>query len=147
PLVVGFALAYPRRDPPVATATDEQPAAVTSRRGGLLPSTLRERGVLLGALLLTVYVGLEIGMGNWAFTYLVEERDEADRLAGCPVSRAWVGLPLGRLLTSPGAGAIGLTPVGLPFGCLSGVGPAAAVTWLVPSAAAASVGLVLLGFF
>lgn len=147
PLVVGFALAYPRRDPPVATATDEQPAAVTSRRGGLLPSTLRERGVLLGALLLTVYVGLEIGMGNWAFTYLVEERGQADLLAGYTVSGYWLGLTLGRFLISPAAGRIGLTPVGMTFGCLSGVGLAAAVTWLVPSAAAASVGLVLLGFF
>src|SRR5690606_34359001 len=85
--------------------------------------------------------------GNWAFTYLVEEHGQADLLAGYTVSGYWLGLTLGRFLISPAAGRIGLTPVGMTFGCLSGVGLAAAVTWLVPSAAAASVGLVLLGFF
>lgn len=146
PLVVGFGLAYPRREPPVAAGTDgRSPAA--PRSGGLLASTLRERGVLLGALLLTVYVGLEIGMGNWAFTYLVEEREQADLLAGYAVSGYWLGLTLGRFLISPAANRTGLTPVGMTYGCLGGVSLAAAVTWLVPSAAAASAGLVLLGFF
>ena len=140
PLVVGFGLAYPRREPPVAAGTDgRSPAA--PRSGGLLASTLRERGVLLGALLLTVYVGLEIGMGNWAFTYLVEAR-AGDLLTGAQsAGTGWADL--GRFLISPAASRTA-SPGGDDLWLLGSA--CRAVTWLVPSAAAANTDLVLLGF-
>src|SRR5690606_25459943 len=147
PLVVGYALAFPRRNPPVVAQADSRPAAPATQPRGLLPSTLRERGVLLGALLLTVYVGMEGGLGNWAFTYLVEAREQADLLAGYTVSGFWLGLTLGRFLISPTAGRMGVTPVTMIFGCLGAASAAVTVTWLVPSAAVASASLVLLGFF
>ena len=110
---------------------------------GLLAATLRERGVLLGALLLAVYVGLEIGIGNWAFSYLVEDREQADLLAGYTVSGYWLGLTLGRFLISPAASPArpdrGRDDLWLPG---RGQPRRDALTWLVPVAAAASAGLV-----
>jgi fucose permease len=149
PLVIGFVLTYPDRVPapgsahPDAdgTAHDEQAA------GGLLAAALRERGVLLGAALLSVYVGLEIGVGNWAFSYLIEERGHGDVLAGYTVSGYWLGLTLGRFLISPIAVRSGLSAVGMMHACMAGVTVAAALAWLVPGAAAATVGLAMLGFF
>jgi fucose permease len=115
--------------------------------GGLLSAALRQRGVLLGAALLAVYVGLEVGVGNWAFSYLTEARGQGELLAGYTVSGYWLGLTLGRFLISPLATRMGVTPVGMVFACMTGVTIAASATWLLPGTAAASTGFALLGFF
>lgn len=142
PLVAGFLIAYPR--PPADAAA---PAASGEGSGGLLAATLRQRAVLLGAALLAVYVGLELGMGNWGFSYLVQARGQSELLAGYSVSGYWLGLTLGRFLMSPLASRFDATAAGLMVTCLVGVTVATTLTWLLPGAAAASTGLVLLGFF
>ena len=110
PLVVGFLVSYPRRQPAEsaesAVPPPESPAALAELPGprpggGLLGAVLRERGILLGAAFLSVYVGLEIGMGNWGFSYLVQARALPASLAGYTVSGYWLGLTLGRFLISP----------------------------------------------
>ena len=151
PLVAGFLVAYPGPRPaePAGQAREtpghahETPGQAA---GSLLGAALRERGVLLGAAMLAVYVGLEIGMGNWAFSYLVQARSLPASLAGYSVSGYWLGLTLGRFLISQVAARIGATTAGMIYACLVGVTAAATLAWLSPGAAAASVALMLLGF-
>jgi fucose permease len=40
----------------------------------MLSAALRDRGVQFGAAMLAVYVGLELSVGNWGFSYLVQTR-------------------------------------------------------------------------
>jgi fucose permease len=96
--------------------------------------------------MLAVYVGLEVSVGNWAFSYLVQARALPASLAGYTVSGYWLGLTLGRFLISPVAARVGATTVGLMYACLAGVTAAAALAWLLPSAPAC-VALGLLGCF
>ncbi|GAA0476372.1 hypothetical protein Ade02nite_42800 [Paractinoplanes deccanensis] len=138
PLTAGFLIAFPRTGPVPAPA---------GRPEGLARSAVRQPGVLLGAALLAVYVGLELGVGNWAFGYLVDERGQTEVLAGYAVSGYWLGLTAGRFLLSPIVTRLGLTAIGLMHTCLLGVTVVAALTWLLPHEAAATAGLVLLGFF
>ena len=174
PLVIGFLVSYPRRQatgslaplpgPPAplpgpvvplfepVVALSESPAAPAEspaprRDGGLLGAALRERGVLLGAAFLAIYVGLEIGMGNWGFSYLVEARGLSSSLAGYSVSGYWLGLTVGRFLISPIAARIGATTASMMYACLIGVAAATTLAWLSPLAILASVALMLLGFF
>jgi fucose permease len=144
PFVVAIWVTYPRHEP----ASPEPPAAHNPAQPskGLLASALRERTVLLGAALLAVYVGLEISMGNWGFSYLVQARGEHRVLAGYVVSGYWLGLTLGRFLISPFANRIGASAANMAFGCLIGVTVVAALTWVLPGAASIP-GFVLLGFF
>jgi fucose permease len=137
PLVAGFLVFYPRAVPDTS-----EPAA-----GGLLTGALRQRAVLLGATLLTVYVGLEVGIGNWGYSYLLQGRGQAELLAGYTISGYWLGLTLGRFLLGPLVSKAGMSAVGLMFISLTGVAAAAALTWLVSVGAVAIVGLVVLGFF
>ncbi len=146
PVVAGFLIVYPRSrsdaSAPMAAPQTDGPAS-----GGLLRPALRQTSVLLGAALLAVYVGLELGVGNWAFSYLVQARGQSELLAGYSVSGYWLGLTLGRFLISPVATRMGATAIGLMYACLAGITAAAALTWLLPTAAGAGTGLVLLGFF
>jgi fucose permease len=147
PLVAGFLAAYPRREAPAPVdATVEATAAPVPARGGLLGAALRDRGVQLGAVMLALYVGLEISVGNWAFSYLVQTRALPAALAGYTVSGYWLGLTLGRFLIAPAAARAGLRTAGLMYSCLAGVTAAATLAWLSP-AVLACVALGLLGFF
>jgi fucose permease len=111
-----------------------------------LASTVRVPAVILSAVFLAVYVGLEISVGNWGFSFMVEERGQRSLLAGYTVSGFWLGLTMGRFLISPIATRIGLTATGMTSACLAGVAAGAALVWLTPWAVVASLGLVLLGF-
>ena len=144
PLLAGFLLSYPRHAREAAPA--EQPGARPGDGGGLLGAALRDRGVLLGTAMLAVYVGLEISVGNWGFSYLVQTRALAGTLAGYTVSGYWLGLTLGRFLISPIATRAGVTAVGMIYVCLAGIAAAVALAWLLPTAPAC-VALGLLGFF
>jgi fucose permease len=146
PLVVGFLVAYPRLAADPAGMAEASAEAGAGRRG-LLSAALREPGVLLGSALLALYVGLELGVGNWGFSYLVEERGQGDLIAGYTVSGYWLGLTLGRFLISPIATRLGLSAVGMTYASLVGVGVAGLFIWVVPGAGAASAGMLLLGFF
>jgi fucose permease len=137
PLTVGFVLAFPKQR--------ETPEAAGGR--GLVRSVLKQRAIVLGAVLLAVYVGLEIGMGNWGFSYLVQERARPEVIAGYAVSGYWLGLTLGRFLISPIMARLGATQIGLMYASLGGVAVSAVFVWLVPLPAAAAAGLALLGFF
>jgi fucose permease len=114
---------------------------------GLLFDALRSRGVVFGALFLAVYVGLEISLGNWGFSFLVGHFDQADLLAGYTISGFWLGLTVGRFVISPLGSRVGVTPSATSFGCLVGVALSAALIWASPISAIAAVGFVLLGFF
>ena len=142
PLTAGFLIVYPGAGSDPAVAKPESPAP-----GGLAGLAVRQWGVLLGAALLAVYVGLELGMGNWAYGYLVQARGQAEVLAGYAVSGYWLGLTAGRFLLSPIVTRLGFTAAGLMNTCLVGVTLITALTWLLPGKAAAAAGLVLLGFF
>jgi len=158
PLVAGFLLAYPGREPadaapgPAAHSPEvaeaaavplPEPPAPAPRR--LLSTALRDPGVQLGAVMLALYVGLEISVGNWAFSYLTQTRALPATLAGYTVSGYWLGLTLGRFLISPITARAGATTAAMIYACLAGVTAAAALAWLSPGALAC-VALGLLGF-
>jgi fucose permease len=151
PLGAGFAVLYPRaraaESTGVVQAQGAEPAAESPAGGGLLGAALRERSVLLGAAMLLVYVGVELSMGGWSFSYLVQGRHLAQGLAGYLVSGYWLGLTLGRFVISPVATRLGLTAIGLMYGCLFGILGSVTLVWLVPGAAGTGIALALLGFF
>ena len=146
PLVAGFLVAYPGRSDPAAQAPPAADPAGPAARG-LLRAAMREPGVLLGAAMLSVYVGLEIGVGNWVFSYLVQAHLLSESLAGYAVSGYWLGLTLGRFVISPVAAKTGVSTGAMIYGCLAGVIAAAGLAWLSPTAAVTAIALVLLGFF
>jgi len=143
PLLACSLASFPRRLPEPVAPAPEAPAAGPA---GALGAALRDRGVQLGAAMLTVYVGLELSVGNWGFSYLVQARALPQSLAGYAVSGYWLGLTLGRFLISPVAARAGVTTARMLYACLAGVTATATAAWLSPTPVAC-VALGLLGFF
>jgi fucose permease len=153
PLVGDFLLAHPgpaptapRPDPPPGTLESPGPVVAVGGGNSILGAALRDRGVLLGSAMLAVYVGLEISIGNWGFSYLVQGRALPVSLAGYMASAYWLGLTLGRFLISPIATRIGMMTARMMYGCLIGITATAALAWLSPTPIACRA-LALLGFF
>lgn len=53
--------------------------------------------VLVSGLLLLVYVGTEVSIGNWAYSVQTISRNTPELIAGYSISAYWMGLTLGRL--------------------------------------------------
>jgi fucose permease len=140
PLLAWLAAAHPAHERPV-----EEPG--TAPRKGLLAGTVRQPAVLLAAVLLSTYVGLEVSIGTWAFSYLVADREQSDLLAGNLVSGYWLGLTLGRFLIAPAAARLRWSQALTMSVCLAGVLVASLLVWAGPGTAAAAAGLGLAGFF
>lgn len=128
-----------------AAADGAEPVPPASNR--LLGATAREVGVVLAAVFLTVYVGLEMSVGNWGVNYLVEHHDATAGFAGGSVSAYWLGLTIGRFVISPTAARWGWTVARMTSVCLVGVVACGALVSVSPSGGPASVGFALLGFF
>lgn len=153
PLTAGFSALYPvhggAATAPAADAAvrDSATAGAAQVVRGPGAAALRQYAVVLAAVFLAVYVGLEISVGNWGFSFLVGARAQPELLAGYTLSGYWLGLTVGRFVISPVATRLGLTAVGTTYLCLTGVVAAALLIWLVPVSGAAVAGLALLGFF
>lgn len=148
-LLVSVLLLVPRAewsDPANPALTSPTPAGPAPASRGLLTAAVREPAIVLVALFLAVYVGLEISVGNWGFSFLLDARSPSRLLAGYAMSGYWLGLTLGRFVISPTASRAGLSEVGVSFLCLAGVLAACGLVWLSPGPAAGA-GLALLGFF
>ena len=143
-LLAGFALVLPGGH--VRAPRSAAPRAPRAPRDRLLADVLRRPAVMLAAAFLSVYVGLEVSVGNWAFTYLVQDQGQVALAAGYAVSAYWLGLTVGRFVISPTARRLGLTPQRMMLCCLAGVIGATGVTWALPGPLAGA-GFALLGFF
>jgi fucose permease len=123
------------------------PAAVPAPGGAAAPAgwrVLRERYVLLLALLLFLYVGLEVGFGGWAYSFATQGAGMDAGAAALVVAGFWLAFTLGRLV----AGVVARWVAG-PHLVLGGAGlvalGAALIALFATAPAALFVGAVLIG--
>jgi fucose permease len=74
-----------------------------------LKTALKTPIVLAASLLLLIYVGVEVSIGNWAYTVQSIGRGIPSWVAGYSVSSYWFGLTLGRLGTGQTVKVLGTT--------------------------------------
>src|SRR5437660_984088 len=95
---------------------------------------------------LLVYVGVEVNIGNWSYSFLLEARHQGTVLAGWIVSGYWLGLTLGRFTLQALAERLGLSTRALMYACLTGIVIALVLVWLLPFGATAALGFFFIGF-
>jgi fucose permease len=136
-VLIGFGLAFRGQQTAMHHTT-------TGDGRNVLLAALRLRVVWLGALFLLFYVGIEVSLGSWSYSFLTEERHGPTLLSGWAVSGYWLGLTLGRLTLGHLARRVGNRR--LIEGCMAGVLLGVLLIWLAPIGAVSAVGLVLTGF-
>ena len=111
---------------------------------GLL-AALKIPVVWFTTLFLLFYVGVEVSLGSWGYTFLLENRHESDLLAGGIVSGYWLGLTLGRFILNNIAGRLRLGLSGLMYTCMGGIVLGILMIWLIPGVVASAVAFCLTG--
>jgi fucose permease len=142
PLVLALLVLFRRGAVPDPGGGAAPGAAARPRLG----HALRLRALWFAVAFLALYVGLEVSLGTWGFSFLREVREQPILLASWTMSGYWAGLTAGRLVLARLADRVGLSLVGLIACCLGGVAAGSAAVWLVPSSIVATAGLVLVGF-
>ena len=112
----------------------------------LLTDTLRLRLVWLAAVFMLFYVGAEVSIGSWSYSFLTEVRHHGGLISGWSVSGYWLGITLGRVTLARLAARLRITDAGLIRYCLIGAGVGALTIWLAPSPTVAAFGLWLTGY-
>ncbi len=125
------------------TSFEQENAAKAEKN--VLTDTLKRRVVWIAALFLLFYVGTEVSLGSWSYSFLLEERHGIPLFSGWAVSGYWIGLTLGRLVLPQAARRFGdrrLIQV-----CLVGVTMSILLVWLIPLSGVSAIGLCLTGFW
>src|SRR5579859_4067246 len=137
----GAYVATSRLWPSRAEVTQLEPGGLMAQTATMW-QTLRLPVAWLSMLLFIAYTGVEIGIGQWAFAFLVDARHMGAVEAGAAVGVYWASLTLGRLFFGAVVGAIGVER--LLRVCLLSVLLALGVLWLpVPAEVAIGVLAVL----
>ncbi|MFL5653120.1 MAG: MFS transporter [Ktedonobacteraceae bacterium] len=137
-LLTGIVLAF--KD----TTGTPQGVVKAEAKSNVLLTVLRIRIVWVVALFLLFYVGTEVSLGSWSYSFLTEERHGSTLIMGWVVSGYWAGLTLGRLVLARVAQRVGEKR--LIQGCLAGIIVGVLLVWLAPGGAIPAIGLCLTGF-
>jgi fucose permease len=121
---------------------DAQPAR-PARMAPTITDALRRPAVWRSVSLFFVYAGLEVGIGQWAYSWLVEGRGVASGVAAVWLAAYWGSLTLGRVVLGTLTGRFSAGT--LLRASLPGVFPGVLVLWAGVGPAAGALGLPLLG--
>ncbi|HEY8425924.1 MAG TPA: MFS transporter [Limnochordales bacterium] len=97
--------------------------------------------VLAPAVAMALYVGVEVTVSGWVYSFLAQEAQAPPVLAGAGVSVFWAGLAAGRLLLGPAVERAGYRASLLVGATVAGASLMAAVLPVGPLAAVALLGL------
>ncbi|WP_211326347.1 MFS transporter [Thermosporothrix hazakensis] len=141
-LIALFGMGWTFRKQRIAGGNQEQSERGSGR--GLLKATLSMKSVWLAAGFLLFYVGTEVTLGSWGYSFLTKERHGDPVLMGPVVSGYWLGLAIGRLILGKLTEYTG--PKNMVIYCLAGTILGLLILWLVPVQTIAIFGFFLTGF-
>ncbi len=106
--------------------------------------TIRQPEVWLSMLLFVLYVGAEMGLGAWAYTFLTEGRGIATKTAGFWAGSFYGLFTVGRILAGLYAKRLGVNKTIL-IGCVGAI-IGAIMLWWNPVSIVSLIGVVVIGF-
>ncbi len=142
PMLLGFWLLFRHTSATTPQAQDEQ----KSKGDNTLSATLKLGVVWIASLFLLFYVGVEVSLGNWTYTFLLEDRHQNAFLSGWIVSGYWFGLTMGRFVLQTLAERFKISDTTLVYVCMAVVILALLLIWFIPLQIVMVVGFCLIGF-
>ncbi len=142
PMLLGFWLLFKRTSTTASQIQNEQ----ESKGNNTLSATLKLSVVWIASLFLLFYVGVEVSLGNWTYTFLLEDRHQNAFLSGWIVSGYWFGLTMGRFVLQTLAERFKMSDTTLVYVCMAVVILALLLIWFIPLQIVMVVGFCLIGF-
>lgn len=136
-ILLGFWLAFRPQGQPVKQSASK-------KQENMLFKTLRLHSVWLAALFLLFYVGTEVSLGSWGYSFLTVARLGPALFSAWVVSGYWCGLTLGRLTLANFVPRLGVRR--LITLCLGGVALGLLLAWFLPGIWGAALGFCVTGF-
>jgi fucose permease len=140
PLLIGVTLFFP------SLPSKTVPKDGEVKQGNLMATTLRLKVVWVAAIFLLVYVGVEMCLGGWGYSYLIEIKNFSTTTAGWIISGYWLSLTLGRLIPAKLAEIFGFNNYALISFSLGGTALGIVLILLVPNEIVTALGLWVIGF-
>ena len=141
PLLLGVAAVYSRQIAQPSASNEGEEVG-----GNILVKAIRLPVVWWAAIFLLLYVGVEVSLGNWSYTLLIDWQHQQTWLASWMVSGYWLGLTLGRFTLTRIAERLRVNTINLIYICMGGTILGVLIVWLLPSTLFAALGLLLIGF-
>ncbi len=139
PMFLGFWLLF-------KSASSYKPGESKSEgNSNTLSDTLKLGVVWVASLFLLFYVGVEVSLGNWTYSFLLDNRHLNALLSGWIVSGFWFGLTMGRFVLQALAERFKMSNTTLVYTCMVGIILALALIWFVPLGIVTIVGFALIG--
>lgn len=98
-------------------------------------------------LFLLFYVGVEVSLGDWGYTFLTEQRGASVELAGGIISGYWLGSILGRFILNFLIRRVHLSLWSQMNTCLIGIILGLLMIWFIPSVIACAAAFCVVGTF
>jgi fucose permease len=117
---------------------------ISQPKNNIFVTTLKLRIVWLAAIFLLFYVGTEVSLGSWSYSFLTVSRHGPPLFSGWIVSGYWLGLTLGRL--AMGRLSQWMSDKRLIQVCLLGVIVGILLIWIAPSPIVSAIGIWIAGF-
>ena len=138
PLLFGFLTFFVPQSATLVTIDSEVEAKAETMQArqsrpteNALVTALKTPIVWLASLFLLFYVGVEVSLGNWSYTFLTEGPHLTALFSSLIVSGFWLGLTMGRFVLSAISERFGLSAVGLIYLCIAGVLLGSLLLWFV----------------
>ena len=126
------------------TGSESPPEVETQEKRSSMGNVLRLPVAWIAAFFLFFYVGVEISLGTWIYSFLTEQRQQPTLFSAWIVSGYWMGLTLGRVFLAKLVNWLSeRTAIQI---CVIGVMLGTFLTWLIPIGIVSAIGLCLTGF-
>ncbi len=142
PMFLGFWLLYKDTSTTASYTPDEQ----KSKGSSTLADTLKLSVVWIASLFLLFYVGVEVSLGNWTYTFLLDARHQNALVSGWIVSGYWFGLTMGRFVLQTLAERLNMSNTTLVYVCMASIILALLLVWFIPLEIVTIVSFCLIGF-
>jgi fucose permease len=145
-LVVGIGIVFQGNSTLRPQSQSKSSAEQPKKESASMLSTLKVPLVWLMAAFLLAYVGVEMTLGLWSYSFLTEVQHYTPILAGALVSGYWLGLTLGRLVLAKLAERFKLGDQFFLLACIGGTLAGFALLWLTTNAVVITFSLWFIGF-
>ncbi|KAK9481223.1 major facilitator superfamily domain-containing protein [Lipomyces japonicus] len=131
---------------PVGVSADHLDNVDDGKEESIYRQAIRSKITWLAAIFILLYQGVEVSIGGWIVSFMINDRGGNPSAVGYVASGFWLGVTVGRFILSRGLSRL-MTPQKAVYVLITIALAFEIVTWLVPNIIGGAVAVSLVGLF